>query len=170
MAIVASAEIQRIYEVTYLPESNAVGTAGRSLRSSSEVELNNFVMGSVFWQRTFLLQRTYSRLFDLLTLKSNWDSYGAPSPGCVAFDNALRILRFMRPSDLDSVNIVPSAEGGIGLCFKRAERYADIEALNDGTILGVRYVGMETPLLINVDGSDESIKLGMEEIRNHIDT
>jgi hypothetical protein len=168
MAFVVSTEMQRNYKFTYLPESNAVGTAGRSLRSSSEVDLNNFVMGSVFWQRTCLFQKTYSQLYDLSTLKSNWDSYGAPSPNHNAFDNALRILKFMKASDLEAVNIVPSAEGGIGICFKRTDRYADIEALNDGTILGVRYVGMETPVLITEDGSDDSIKAGLEQIRNHI--
>jgi hypothetical protein len=168
MALVASLEMQRSNRFTYLPESNAVGKAGRSLRSSSEVDLNNFMMGSVFWRRTYLFQRTYSKLFDLSTLKSNWDSYGAPSPNHNAFDNALRILKFMKASDLEAVNIVPSAEGGLGLCFKRTDRYADIEALNDGTIIGVRYVGTETPVLITVDDSDDSIKVALEQIRHHI--
>jgi hypothetical protein len=168
MALVASTEMQRNYKFTYLPESNAVGRAGRFLRSSSEGELNDFVMSSVFWHRTCLFQRTYSKLYDLATLKSNWDSYGAPSPNQIAFDNALRILKFMKASDLEAMNVVPSAEGGIGLCFKRTDRYADIEALNDGTILGVRYVGMETPVLITVDGSDDSIRAGLDQIRNHI--
>jgi len=168
MAMVAAIEAQSDYKFPYLPESNAVGEAGQSLRSDSETDLRDFLLGSVFWQRTRLLQRTYSKLQDLSMLRSNWDSYGAPSPNRNACDNALRILKSMKLADLEVLNVVPSAEGGVGFCFKKLDRYADIEALNDGTILGVRYVGMETPVLINVDGSDQSISAGLEEIRNHI--
>jgi len=170
MAFVAARETRRDYRFTHLPESNAVGHAGQSLRSGSESDLRDFLFGSVFWRRTYLLQRTYMKLLDLSMLRSNWDSYGAPSPNLDAFNNALRILKSMEPADLEVLSVVPSAEGGIGLCFRKQDRYADIEALNDGTILGVRYVGMEAPVLINVDGSDYSISAGMAEIRNHIGT
>src|SRR5271169_237821 len=167
MALIAEREKRRDYRFAYLPESNAVGHAGQSLRSDSESDLRDFLFGSVFWRRAYLLQRTYSKLHDLSMLKSNWDSYGAPSPNRDAFNNAVRILKSMKPADLEVLSVVPSAEGGIGLCFRKQDRYADIEALNDGMILGVRYVGMETPVLINVDGSDDSISAGLEEIRNH---
>jgi len=169
MALVAALETQSQYKLTHLPESNAVGQAGRSLRSEGESDLKGYLIGSIFWQRTCLLQKTYSKLEDLLQLKSNWDSYGAPPPNRDAFNNALRILKFISPPDLEALSVVPSGEGGIGLCFRRDDRYADIEALNDGTILGVRYVGMETPVLISVDGSDDSISAGLQEIRNHIE-
>lgn len=168
MALVAATQTQRDYRFTHLPESNAIGEAGQTLRISSEKDLSNFLLGSIFWRQTCLLQRTYSKLFDLVNLKSNWDSYGAPSPNSVAFDNALRILKFIKLSDLEVLSVVPSAEGGVALCFKSGERYADVETLNDGSIIGVRYVGMEAPVLIDVEGSDRSIRSALEEVRNHI--
>jgi hypothetical protein len=168
MALVAATQTHSNYKFTHLPESNAVGEAGRRLRSISESDLSDLVIGSIFWRRACLLQRTYSRIFEIATLKSNWGSYGAPSPNRDAFSNALRILKLVNPADLDALTVVPSAEGGIALCFKAGDRYADIEALNDGSILGVRYVGMDTPVLISMDGSDYSIGTALEEIRNHI--
>lgn len=156
------------YRLTHFPESNAVGKEGQSLRSKGENELLDFVIGSVFWRRSYLLNRAYSKLHQLQALKSNWDSYGAPAPAPCAVQNATRILKSMKPPDLETLSVVPSAEGGIGLCFRSRDRYADIEALNDGTILGVRYVGMATPTLISVDGSENSIQAGLEEIRKHI--
>jgi hypothetical protein len=168
MALVSTVETHDRYRHTYLPEANAVGEAGQSLRNSSENDLRKFLADSIYWKNSYLRQAAYSKLCDLLMLKTNWDSYGAPSPSRRAFDNALLVLKSMRSSDLEALSIVPSAEGGIGLCFRREERYADIEALNDGSILGVRYLGMETPVLIDVDGTANSISVALEEIRNHI--
>ena len=72
----------------------------------------------------------------------------------------------MSPFDLAAAHIVPSAEGGVGFCFSSQGRYADIEAFNDGHILGVRYAGMDAPVLIQTDGTDDSIKAALEEVRN----
>jgi hypothetical protein len=80
----------------------------------------------------------------------------------------MRILGLMSPSDLAAVNIVSSAEGGIGFCFASGDRYADIESSNEGEIIGVRYVGMETPVLIQTDGTDGSIQAALQEIRVHM--
>jgi hypothetical protein len=167
MAMVA-AEMRRVPEYPFLSESNAVGQAGRELREQREGNLGNLAKASVFWRRILFQGIARQKIYELAGLKSNWDSYGAPSPDTVAIENAVRILELMQPDDLDVVSIVPSAEGGIGFCFKRKDRYADIETSNGGAILGVRYVGMETPVLIDVDGSDNSIKTALDQIRNHI--
>ena len=108
------------------------------------------------------------RLADLGRLQNDWDSYGAPAPNAVALGTADRILKLMQPSDLLVAAIVPSAEGGVGFCFSAEDRYADIECSNDGDFLGVRYVGKETPTLIEINGTDRSIKEALEEIRKHI--
>src|SRR5712691_1879049 len=117
-----AAEMKRVAEYPLFPESNAVGPAARELRSKSKKELEDVAEGSVFWRQVCLFQMAAQRLSELATLKTNWDSYGAPSPNTDALENALRILRFMQPSDVEMLNIVPSAEGGIGLCFKRKDR------------------------------------------------
>ena len=86
----------------------------------------------------------------------------------MALENAARVLAHMAPFQLSLVNIVPSAEGGIGFCFAVGDRYADIESSNEGDILGVKYVGTEMPILIGTDGTDASIEAALEQIRNHI--
>jgi hypothetical protein len=149
-------------------EDHAVGAAGRELRASGARELQNAAAQSVFWAKTVLLQKAQARIFALADMKSNWDTYGAPAPNNLALENAIRILSLMPPFDLAAANIVPSAEGGIGFCFAKQDRYADIESSNDGQILGVRYAGMDTPLLIEIDGTDDSIKEGLAQVRNHI--
>ena len=151
-----------------LPENNAVGLAGQELRTEAKREFENSVKNTVFWASTFLLVKAKLKLWELSILKSNWDSYGAPTPNGVALRNATRILELLRPFDLALANIMPSAEGGIGICFAQDGRYADIELSNDGEILGVRYVGMETPVLIDVDKTDDSIKAALQEIRDHM--
>jgi len=149
-------------------ESNAMGTAGQALRKHVCDELVNIVRDNVFWPSAILLKKIKSQLSSIAELKSNWDTYGAPAPNRVALDNAARILRQMAPFDLALVNIVPSAEGGVGFCFTVGDRYADVEASNEGDILGVKYVGAQTPVLIETDGSDASIEQALEQIRTHI--
>lgn len=161
-------EIRRTSDFLGLPENNAVGAAGQQFRTEREQELENAVQTSVFWSATVLIRRAELGLIELANLKSNWDTYGAPSPNHAAVGNAIRILSLMSPFDLAAAHIVPSAEGGVGFCFSSQGRYADIEAFNDGHILGVRYAGMEAPVLIQTDGTDDSIKAALEEVRNHI--
>ena len=151
-----------------LAANNAVGAAGRALGIKVNSELESTVGRSVFWAATVLFNKAQSQLFSLFELKSNWDSYGAPAPSEVAVENAVRILEHMRPFDLTVASMVPSAEGGIGFCFVKDDRYADIECSNDGEIIGVRYVGMQTPVLIETDGTDASIETALQQIRDHI--
>jgi hypothetical protein len=151
-----------------LAENNAAGEAGKALRTQVMGELESTVGRSVFWAATVLLNKAQSELCSFAELKSNWDSYGAPAPTEIAIENAARILERMRPFDLAIANIVPSAEGGVGFCFARDDRYADIESSNEGDIIGVRYVGMQKPVLIETDGTDASIEAALQQIRDHI--
>jgi hypothetical protein len=161
-------EIQKRPDFLPLAENNSVGEAGEALRKEVEADLNNTVKGSVYWAATVLLSKAQTKLFDLATLRSNWDSYGAPAPNKTALENAVRILEHMKPFDLALANIVPSAEGGVGFCFISGDRYADIESSNEGEMIGVRYTGMQTPVLIEMDGTDVSIETALEQIRNHV--
>jgi len=161
-------EIRKGPEFPPVAQNNAVGAAGQQLITKAKTELENTVSQSVFWAATILLSKAQSQLDRLAELRSNWDSYGAPAPNESALENAVRILEHMRPFDLAMTNIVPSAEGGVGFCFVKGDRYADIESSNEGDIIGVRYVGMQTPVLIETDGTDASIEAALEQIRNHI--
>jgi hypothetical protein len=154
----------------FLPvaENNAAGETGKALRTKVMDELESTVGRSVFWAATILFNKAQSQLCSLAELKSNWDSYGAPAPSETAIENAARILEHMRPFDLSLANIVPSAEGGVGFCFAKDDRYADIESSNEGDIIGARYVGMQPPILIETDGTDASIEAALQQIRDHI--
>ncbi len=149
-------------------ENNAVGPDWEELRTTVKGAWQNSVQSSVFWNVTILYVKAQTQLCLLESLRSNWDSYGAPAPNEAAMGNAVRILEHMTPFDLSTAKIIPSAEGGIGFCFVVGDRYADIEASNDGDILGVRYVGKHTPALIPVDGTGESIEKALAQIRGHL--
>jgi hypothetical protein len=160
--------INKATEFPAVTENTAVGAAGQALRKQVCQELVNIVKDSVYWPYSLLLQKIKSQLSSIGELESNWDTYGAPAPNQVALDNAGRILKHMAPFDLALVNIVPSAEGGVGFCFSVRDRYADLESSNEGDILGVKYVGTQTPVLIQADGTDASIEDALEQIRTHI--
>src|ERR1019366_1170763 len=149
-------------------ENNAVGPEWEELRTTVKDALQNSVQSSVFWNVRMLYFKAQTQLCLLESLRSNWDSYGAPAPNETALGNATRILEHMTPFDLSAAKIMPSAEGGIGFCFVVGDRYADIEASNEGDILGVRYVGKHTPALIPIDGTGESIEKALAQIRDHI--
>lgn len=168
MPVAPAVRTSRAFEFSSLAENNAVGQAGTDLLAQVNDELGDAVRNSVFWTATVLLARAQTQLAALAELKSNWDSYGAPVPNQVALENGARLLDHMTPIELSILRIVPSAEGGVGFCFATGNRYADIESSNDGDILGVKYIGTETPVLIETDGSDTSINAALEEVRAHI--
>ena len=108
------------------------------------------------------------KVLNLSALKEGWDSYEAPPPNRAAIRKALHILNLLDGPDLLNVRILPSAEGGVGICFVRGDRYADLECSNDGEVFGIRHTGRQAPTLIPTDGSDISINAALREIREHI--
>lgn len=145
------------------------GTAGQIFLDEGSQLIRDAAENSIYWKSNGQYWLAISQISSLLDIGSNWDSYGAPSPNRIAVTNALRIVSFMRSLGLPLTSIVPSAEGGVGFCFKSGNRYADIESSNEGEIIGVRYVGMEAPILIETDGTDDSLKAALVQIKNHID-
>ena len=63
--------------------------------------------------------------------------------------------------------IVPSAEGGIAVCFVHGDRYADLECLNSGEILAVTYRGVAEPLVWEVAPESATLRTAIEHIRAH---
>jgi hypothetical protein len=108
------------------------------------------------------------KIKQLEKLSEGWDSYGAPTPNQASIQNALRVVSLLEAEGVAPTEILPSAEGGIGICFLRDDRYADIECSNEGDFLGVYYVGQEMPRLLEINGSNESIAAAIQQIRNHI--
>lgn len=145
------------------------GWAGTALLDEGSQRIRDAAENSIYWKTNSQYWFAISQISCLLNIGSNWDSYGAPSPNRIAVANALRIVSFMWSLGLPLTSIVPSAEGGVGFCFRSGNRYADIESSNEGEIIGVRYVGMEAPILIETDGTDDSLKAALVQIKNHID-
>src|SRR5689334_12172345 len=82
------------------------------------------------------------QLEELGKLDVNWDSYGAEPPSDEVIDSAWSLLALCSIQGLTPYRVVPSAEGGVGICFASERRYADIEFLNTGDILAVTSNGM----------------------------
>ncbi len=102
-----------------------------------------------------------NRLEQLSSLPANWDSYGSEPPSQLAVSAAAGIADAFISFGLIPDTIVPSAEGGIAICFVRNQKYADIECFNSGDILAVRYSPNEDPkvwaLQPNAVASDANI-------------
>lgn len=65
--------------------------------------------------------------------------------------------------------IVESVEGGIAFCFVAGDKYADIECLNTGEILGVTTNRRDRPSVWEVQHNESEIARATERIREFID-
>lgn len=166
MPLVAYEE-QRHRKSTLFTENNAVGPSGETLRRDYTDEFIRRMWVSIFKKEQALLSDARHDLWSLTQLQDNWDSYGAPAPNDQAATNAERVLRLLQYFELSIARVLPSAEGGIGICFAQHDSYADVECSNDGEIIGVRYVGAAAPTLIEINGTDDSIRAGLQTIREH---
>lgn len=73
---------------------------------------------------------------DLTTIElelQNW-IYDCQAPNGVSLDEGRAMLDRLRSNGILPYRITPSAVGGIGICMRSAERYADIECDNDGLL------------------------------------
>lgn len=64
--------------------------------------------------------------------------------------------------------IVESVEGGIAFCFVAGDKYADIECLNTGEILGVTTNRRDRPSVWEVQHNESEIARATERIREFI--
>jgi len=125
---------------------------------------------SIYWRARQQFGVIYAELARLVNLKDGWDSYDAVPPSQAAIETAERILAHLRLEMLLPNRVVPSAEGGVGICFIDADRYADIEVFNDQEILGTTYRGKSEPHVWEVTASEESIGEAIKQIRAHLNT
>src|SRR5271155_184646 len=100
----------------WLGGDNAVGPTGGMLRQQFENDALHESTGSVLRFEKGLLLSAKRRVALLTRLMNDWDSYGAPAPSISAAANALRILDRLH-DELTLARVLPSAEGGIGICF-----------------------------------------------------
>lgn len=73
----------------------------------------------------------------LAQLQHGWDSYGSPSPSPESVAIAAVIVTASFDANLPPTAVVPSAEGGVGIVYRRDGKHADIECFNDGEIVAL---------------------------------
>ena len=94
---------------------------------------------------------------------------GAPPPSLTAFDNATFIIQQLKNDELPPTRIVASAEGGIAFCFLSSKKYADIECLNDGAILGLVSDEYDRPAAWEISPDPDGIAAAAARIRQFIE-
>lgn len=73
----------------------------------------------------------------LESLSNDWNGYGAEAPNQIALENARAVLESLGQVDLQPSRIIPSAAGGVSLCFFRPMKYAEIECYNSGESVAI---------------------------------
>jgi|GEM_PF-5282059 hypothetical protein len=92
------------------------------------------------------------RLEELLELSDGWDGYEAPRPNKQAISQGRAALDLLCAAGYPPTDILPSAEGGVGLVFRIDNRYADIEIFNDGEIIGLCAEDGSDPITWEITG------------------
>jgi len=117
----------------------------------NEIEILASREGSSFLRQMLLMWRMQERLSAVAAVSQDWDTFGSEAPNRDAVLAAGNILKSLIRSDVVPDAILPSAEGGVAICFVRGNRYADIECLNSGEILAVTSTRHERPYVWNLD-------------------
>lgn len=78
----------------------------------------------------------YAKLNSIATDPVLWPK-DAERPDDIAVRSAWGVIQQLAYDELLPTNVVASAEGGVAICFVVDDKYADIECLNSGEILGV---------------------------------
>lgn len=79
------------------------------------------------------------QLSNLRSLETGWDSYSSPVPNAAAMAAADAALYVLRGLNAQPTAILPSADGGVGICFIQSEQYAHIEFENSGDAWALMY-------------------------------
>ncbi len=81
---------------------------------------------------------------------------------------AAGILFELAYADENPTRVIASAEGGIAICFSNGERYADIECLNSGEVLGVTSNRRDLPDVWRVDADPHQYAATIGRISNFL--
>jgi hypothetical protein len=83
-----------------------------------------------------------------------------------ALDCTRAVLHQLKTENLEPSKVVASVEGGVGICFVEGDKYADIECLNSGEILGVISNRRDNPTVWKIDPSAPGFAAAASRIRN----
>ncbi len=109
------------------------------------------IQRSAFFRAEHLYNHLRDQLSATATLTDGWDGYTAEPPAAGAIEAAERVLGTLRSLNAKPAAILPSSDGGIGICFNNGNRYGQLELLNDGEIHALLYGGEGGPQAWQVD-------------------
>jgi hypothetical protein len=124
--------------------------------------------GSEFLRSREQADSMQRQLQELRELDSGWDSYDAVPPNDTAFQVIDKVLAAARTMRVDVTKLAPSADGGIGACFVRNDRYAHIEASNEGELVLVMFSEQEPADVTEING-EEGLLEALKRISEHIE-
>jgi len=136
----------------------------RPWHSNAQGRLSQITGPSEFDQYSTKMGGLLRQLDDLRGLAPNWNSYGSPVPNSLAFQNLQYVLSAVSRSDLEVSKIVPSADGGIGVCFVKGGAYAHIEASNEGELVLVMYSQESETYVEDLPPTDTRIANALKQI------
>ena len=109
----------------------------------------------------------FSKLKALATDHTLWAAPQQP-PSDIALALARFVLQDLQSGDMQPNRVVASAEGGAAVCFINGNKYADIECLDSGTILGVISNKHDRPIVWEIEPYPRDIARAIERIREFI--
>ena len=120
---------------------------------TAEKELINSREGSEYIRRKIAEIELEGKLKSFARLEPNWDSYGGELPSEEAISRASTIGKTFIGFGLIPDAVTASPDGGVAICFMRNQKYADVECLNSGDILAVRYSSDDDPTAWEIESN-----------------
>lgn len=132
-------------ELRYRPSYGEIADIeSRRRYQTTEAELVESREGSEYVRRV-LGRLELSQRMRQLASNSGWESREIERPSTRAIARATEFGETFINFGLVPDAIVPSSEGGVAICFMRNGRYADVEVMNSGEVLAVRYSSNDNP-------------------------
>ena len=82
-----------------------------------------------------------SRINSYLSLKSNWDSYGAEQPGTAAIENACRFVKALDRQRIPVYFTAPGPNGEVLIELKDGNKSIEVTFEPDGTLTCAKFDG-----------------------------
>jgi len=128
------------------------------------LEVISSMLPAIDWQGKF-----FRPLERLGSLDSDWDGYGTSAPNRVAMDCARKIVERLLKINFPPQAIVPSAEGGVGITFRKDDRYAALEICNDGEIVVLTEIAEGEPTIWVEQATDLNLKKTLRSLRAFVE-
>lgn len=111
----------------------------------------------------------FAKLQSLPKDRSLWPT-GSAAPATHTQARAWLMLRDLESQEFPPTRVVASAEGGVAICFIRGDKYADVEFLNTGEILGVVSNRRDRPVVWELEQTSRNFTRAIARIRELLDS